>query len=103
MLYVYIGLIIVTEAAAFAALKQYSLKHDPLLFALGVALYGVICFLLVKSFGFKDIGVVNVIWSIFSILAVLTVGAVMFHESISTREAVGIGLAILSVALLGGR
>lgn len=103
MLYIYIGLILACEAAAFAALKQFSLQRQPWHFVAAVALYAVICVLLVKSFAFKDIGIINVLWSVFSIVAIISVGALAFHESLSWREAAGVGFAIIGVALLGGR
>lgn len=103
MLYFYIGAILVSEAAAFASLKQYTLTKNPLLFAAGVLLYGAVCFFLTKTFAYKDIGIINVLWSVFSIVAIISVGALVFHESLSWKEAAGVGLALAGVALLGGR
>lgn len=103
MLYLYIGGILASEAAAFAALKQYTLTKNSWLFALAVAMYGLVCFFLTRAFAFKDIGIVNVLWSVFSIIAVISVGVFAFHESLSWREVAGVVLAAAGVAVLGGR
>lgn len=103
MLYAYIGAIVLCEALAYFALKHYSLSRNPLLFAVGVACYGIVCLFLVKTFAFKDIGVVNVIWSVVSIVAIISVGALAFNESLSWKEAAGVAFAMVGVVLLGGR
>ena len=103
MIYAYIAGIIVCEALAFYLLKRHALTGGIAPFLVAIALYAVICFLLVKTFAFKDIGIVNVLWSVFSIAAIILVGALAFHESISWKEAAGIGFAVVGVVLLGGR
>lgn len=100
MLYLYIGLIIVSEAAAFAALKSYTLSRAPWQFALGAAMYVLIAFLLTRTFAYEEIGVVNVLWSVLSILIVTSVGYLAFHETLGWREAAGMGLAVIGIALI---
>ncbi|HTK59987.1 MAG TPA: SMR family transporter [Candidatus Baltobacteraceae bacterium] len=103
MLYLYIGAIVVSEALAYFALKHYSLERNPLMFALGVLCYAIVCYCLVRTFAYKDIGIVNVIWSIVSVVAIISVGVAFFHESVSWKEAAGVGFALVSLILLGGR
>lgn len=103
MLYVYIGGILASEAVAFYVLKQYTVTKNVGLFAVGVVMYGLVCFFLTKTFAYKDIGIVNILWSVFSIIAVIGVGMFAFHESLTWREVAGVILAVAGVALLGGR
>ena len=103
MLYLYIAAILACEALAFAALKQYSIGKNPLLFVAGALLYAAVCFFLVKTFAFKDIGIVNVLWSVFSIFTVISVGVLFFHETITLREAAGVAFAVVGIVMLGGR
>jgi len=103
MVYLYIGAIVVSEAVAYYMLKNYSMHRHPSLFVAGVLCYAAVCYFLVRSFAYKDIGIVNIIWSVVSILAILGVGTVFFHESINWKEGLGIGFALIGIVLLGGR
>lgn len=103
MLYLYIGAILVCESAAFAFLKHFSLTRNPWHFVIGVLLYAAVCFFLVRSFAYEGIGVVNVLWSVFSIVTIIAVGALAFHESLDRKEVLGVGFALVGIILLGGR
>lgn len=103
MLYAYIGGILACEALAFYLLKRHAMSGSAAPFVAAVALYGVVCFLLARTFAYKDIGVVNVLWSVFSIVAIILVGMLAFHESLTWKEAAGVGFALVGVVLLGGR
>ena len=74
MLYLYVLLILVSETAAFSFLKKFSLESNWSHLALGLFFYAMVAILLVKSFKYGDMGIVNVLWSAFSVLAVAGVG-----------------------------
>jgi multidrug transporter EmrE-like cation transporter len=45
-------------------------------------------------------GLVNVMWSGLSVLAVLAAGALLFHEKITTMDMVGVALTLTGIVLI---
>lgn len=70
------------------------------LYAAGVVSYSVVCYLLLLSYNYKSMGLINVMWSGLSVLAVLAAGVLFFHERITTMDAVGVVLTLAGIALI---
>lgn len=103
MLYPLVLLIIVTETTAMGFLKQYSMTSSIASLAIGLACYMVVAFLLMESLQFEGMGIVNILWSAFSVIAVVITGILVFGEKISMLEVFGIAFVITGVVLLRSR
>lgn len=71
--------IVLAECIGQSCLK--TLFHNPSkihYFAAGVLAYSVVCYLLLVSYRYKSMGLINVLWSGLSVLAVLAAGALFF-------------------------
>jgi multidrug transporter EmrE-like cation transporter len=71
--------------------KQYHLYFAAVLF------YSIVCYLLVLSYTYKGMGLVNVLWSGLSILIILSTGALFFNETISRLDIIGVFFVILGM------
>lgn len=100
MLYLYISLILLCETAAITLLKTYSQSSHLHHLLFGLLFYGGVSLFLIQSFRYETIGIVNVIWSAFSVLFVASVGVLKFHERISCKEVLGMILAVAGIAIL---
>lgn len=100
MLYVYIALILTCETTAISCLKEYAESSKWWYFLLGVLFYAFVSLFLVRSFAFEGMGIVNAIWSAFSVVFVAGVGALKFHERITKHEVCGMILAISGIIIL---
>ncbi len=100
MLYVLVALVLLCETTAMSFLKEYSqLKQTPY-FLCGLLFYSGVAFLLIPSFHLEGMGMVNVVWSAFSVVFVESVGVYKFHERITHTQIFGIAFSIAGVAIL---
>ena len=100
MLYLYIAIVLLCETTAISLLREYFVSSRILHFFLGCIAYCLVSLLLVRTFTFADMGIINIIWSVFSMLIVECVGVFEFHEHITRMEVVGIVFVISGIALL---
>jgi multidrug transporter EmrE-like cation transporter len=66
-------------------------------FMLGVIAYSVVCYLLVRSYNYKGMGLINCIWSGLSILLILTIGIIIFNEPINKIDVLGVVFIIIGI------
>lgn len=71
--------------------KQYHLYFAAVIF------YSIVCYLLVLSYTYKGMGLVNVLWSGLSILIILSTGALFFNETITKLDIIGVIFVILGM------
>lgn len=76
-------MIAVVEACAQFCLKKGSEGENKLLYFIGFASYGIVSFLLLKSYSYKGIVYCNLVWSILSILFACISGKIFFGEKIN--------------------
>jgi len=100
MLYLYVLLILISETTAFSFLKKFSVDSNWAYLALGLFFYALVAMFLVRSFRYGDMGIVNVLWSAFSVLAVAGVGVLYYREHLSAGEMGGMFLIMVGVAVL---
>ncbi len=94
-------LISVCELFGQSCLKYfYSNDNKPQYYIYAILFYSVICFLLLQSYKYKGMGMVNVIWSGLSILIVLSSGVVFFEEKITTMDKIGVLFVIFGIFLI---
>lgn len=85
------------ECVAQGCLKKFFRDSNCMLFLTGIGCYAAVCFLLVKSYQFKGIGIVNCIWSGVSILFILWIGWAVYDETINTRDVLGIAFILSGI------
>lgn len=100
MLYLLVLAIVVSETIAISFLKKFSLSNNLYFFGIGLAFYALVSFFLIKSFKYEDMGIVNVMWSAFSVLMVVSIGILFFKEQISFFEVLAIALILIGVIIL---
>jgi drug/metabolite transporter (DMT)-like permease len=71
--------------------KQYHLYFAAVLF------YSIVCYLLVLSYSYKGMGLVNVLWSGLSVLIILSTGALFFNETVTKLDIAGVIFVILGM------
>ena len=99
MVYLLVIGILISETIALSFLKEYSVNADLLFYFLGLLFYVFVTMLLVKSFTYEGMGVVNVLWSAFSIMLVVGSGMIFFKEKIHLMELLGIIMVLGGVSL----
>ena len=92
---------------ALETLGQYlSRKYTDNKDKLWMIMFAVICYLgivyiLTKTYGFENIGIVNALWSGLALVSVAIVGYFCFEERFSNQDYVAIGLIFTGTILLG--
>jgi multidrug transporter EmrE-like cation transporter len=99
-LLVIIILISSVECVAQGCLKTFFNNSQVYLFVISVVCYVIVCYLLVRSYQFKSMGLVNCVWSGISVIFILMVGYVIFSEAINIRDIVGVILIIIGTWLI---
>jgi multidrug transporter EmrE-like cation transporter len=93
-----IAFIVIFEGFAQACLKKSEKEGMSFLFFVGIACYSIVCLLLFNCYKNKaQMGNVNLLWSSFSIISIITIGYVFFEEKIYTHDIIAIVLAIGSI------
>lgn len=100
MLYVFVLLILLSETTALSFLKEYSLSGSPKSLGLGLGFYLLVSIFLIRSFRYEGMGIVNVLWSAFSVILVVATGMFLFGEKIGTMEITGMMMVIAGVVVL---
>ena len=93
--------IVLAECVGQSCLK--SMFNNPSkthMFIAGMASYGVVCYLLILSYKYSSMGLINVLWSGLSVLGMLTAGALLFHERITIMDGLGVLLTLAGIALI---
>lgn len=97
-------LIAIAETCGQAALKKCWLEKKWLFFVVAICCYVVVCSLLLKIYDFKDMGIVNAIWSGLSIMLIITSGMILFQEDVNLWDIIGvmfIGIGIFFIFMKG--
>ncbi len=99
-LYVLIGLILISETVAIGFLKEYSVSGSVVWLLVGLALYACVAAFLVQSFKYEGMGIVNILWSACSVIAVVLTGVLLFGETVTTNDVIGMAMVIAGVTIL---
>lgn len=100
MLYVFVLLILLSETTALSFLKEYSLSGSLKSLGLGLGFYLLVSIFLIRSFRYEGMGIVNVLWSAFSVILVVATGMFLFGEKVGTMEITGMMMVIAGVIIL---
>lgn len=95
--------IAIFECIAQGCLKKYynnPLPANKYLYFLAICAYSIICLLLIQSYNYKTMGLVNVLWSGISVLVILSLGVFYFGEKITTLDKIGVGLVLVGISFI---
>lgn len=88
-------LIAIAECVGQSCLRSFYNNPNRIgLVLLGVLFYSIVCVLLVMSYKYKGMGLVNVLWSGLSVLVIVSTGMLFFNEKITRLDWLGIALII---------
>lgn len=89
-------LIVVFENFSQYNIKKNKLEKNILYIFLAIASYSIVCVLLGKCYDFTGagVGITNFIWSVMSILSLIILGVVAFHETITKYDVLGMLLCL---------
>jgi len=88
----------VSECIGQSCLKQFRLdeKKTYLYFA-AIAFYSLVCALLVMSYKYKGMGVINILWSGLSVLLIASTGVVFFRETLTPLDKLGMLFILVGI------
>jgi multidrug transporter EmrE-like cation transporter len=93
--------IAISECLGQSCLKTYHRSPEKThLYIAGVLFYTVVCALLVMSYKYKGMGLINIIWSGLSVLLILTTGILFFDESITRMDMIGAGMIVSGIGFV---
>ena len=85
-------------------IKKYSITNNWFYMCLAIVSSLIICFLLYKCYKLPsiEIGITNIILSVFTIISIIIIGIIAFYETITKYHIIGIlfcfiGLYIISI------
>lgn len=95
-----IGLIVFFESIAQYHIKKSKINKNVLFLLIAIMSYSMVCLLLRKCYDFNGLGITNLVWSIASIVSMLSVGYVFFGENITKYDIIGMFLSIIGLYLI---
>lgn len=95
-----IALIVLFESLAQYHIKKSKINRSLLLLFIAIMSYSVVCLLLRKCYDFNGVGITNFVWSIVSIISMLTIGYVFFDEDITKYDLIGMFLSVSGLYLI---
>ena len=91
--------ITVCESIGQTFLKRFNLQAGSKYhyYVLGVLFYAVVCYLLIQSYKYKSMGIVNILWSGLSVLMVASFGFLFYDEKITMIDIVGVVFILIGM------
>ncbi len=90
----------ISECLGQSCLKKFHINPIPennYLYYLAVVFYSLVCLLLLLSYKYKSMGLVNLLWSGLSVLLILSTGILFFHEKITFLDKMGVILIVMGI------
>lgn len=88
LIYIIIGIVLL-ETVAQSCLKKTKITNNQNYMCISIIAYFLICLLLIKSYAYDTMGVVNLIWSCFSIILIVVAGVCLYHEEFTKYDFMG--------------
>lgn len=98
-LVIIIASIVLSETVAQYYIKQYHEIPSKYYYLMGLGFYGMVVYLLNKSYDYTTMGTAQVLWSGLSCLSILLVGRFFFGEKVEANEWIGMSLILLGIAI----
>lgn len=99
-LVMFVLVIVIVENMAQFCLKEYQKCNALYWYLMGVVLYGAIAFLLVLSFKYEKMAIVNIMWGGLSALILTLVAYYFYGEELSKLQILGIVIILIGTAML---
>lgn len=81
----------ICESLGQSCLKYFHMTENKTrYYLLGIMFYAIVCYLLIQSYKYKSMGIVNVLWSGLSVLVILSTGILFFDEKITKMDIMGV-------------
>lgn len=90
-------LIVAAEACAQYCIKKSNQTKELQYFCAAIGFYALVSLFLYISYNYSYIGLVNALWSGFSVLAIIAVGVIFYHEYLNVYDWFGILLILLGI------
>lgn len=96
-----LALVLVEQVGLYGA-TAYATGGDNAYLVLSMAAYMAVGWLVTRVLRIRDdVGMVNLIWNVFSTLLALLMGALLFGETLTTwKQTLGVCLGVVSLALV---
>ncbi len=98
-LVIIIASIVVSESIAQYYIKLYQEIPSKYYYLMGLGFYGMIVYLLNKSYEHTTMGTVKILWAGLSCLSILLIGKFFFGEKVEANEWIGMSLILLGIAI----
>lgn len=98
-LVIIIASIVLSETVAQYYIKKYQEIPSKYYYLMGLGLYGMVVYLLNKSYEHTTMTTVKILWAGLSCLTVLLVGRFFFGEKVEANEWIGMSLILLGIAI----
>lgn len=82
--------IVAAESTGQYCIRKCKTEQKWHFFLLGVIMYAIVCLGLYISYGFRTMGIINLLWSCLSIVSILLVGVIFFHDTVDINDIIGI-------------
>jgi small multidrug resistance pump len=96
----FVLLIVIVENMAQFCLKEYQKCNALYWYILGVVFYAAIAFLLVISFRYEKMAIVNIMWGGLSALILTLVAYYFYGEELTRFQILGIVIILIGTAML---
>lgn len=97
----FIGIIILMTICEFigqSCLKHFKMNNHKIHYYLYATIfYSIVCYLLLLSYEYKEMGIVDILWSGISMLIIISTGMVFFGDTITNLDRIGICLIIAGI------
>lgn len=90
----------IIEVFIFAGLKKYHDTKNKWYFLASIIGYVVVAALLVYSFNFQEIAVINGLWNALTLVLIALLGYFVFKERLNWKEIIAIILMLVAMLLL---
>jgi len=89
------------ELMGQSCLKYFNInKNKPHYYGLAILFYAMVCYLLIQTYKYKGMGIINVLWSGISILVIMSGSILFFGEKITTMDKIGVVFIIIGILLV---
>ena len=95
-------LLTLVEGVGDYALKKYAMGSSASFLSLGVSVYIALSFVLVWLFQHTGFAILNASWDALSNIFTMALGYLVFKESYSLREWLGMGLVTIGLVFING-
>jgi len=92
--------IVIAEGSAQYCVKKCKVHQKLHFFLLAVFFYSLVCFGLYNMYSFREMGMVNLMWSCLSIVNIITIGVIFFHESLTRWDILGVIFVFIGFGLV---